>query len=90
MRRIGIPLSSLVVVFSVLMTAEPSAFAMYVGPGSPGGPPVAVPVAAPSGLSAWEVALIVVAGVVVVGLAVGAVLIRASRRGAPTTAVGRA
>jgi hypothetical protein len=101
MRRLALWLSSLLVLSSSFVATGSPAFAMRVGPagsgpaarvGPAGGGPAAnssPPVHHAAGLSAWQIAVIVIAGLVVVGaLIVGRVLVRASRRTASSPASG--
>jgi hypothetical protein len=88
MRRIALALSSVVALSAAFFAMGSPAFAMRVTPvddGSSANPsPLAHHAAA---LRAWQLALIVIAGLVVVGaVTAGAALIRASRRTTPTPA----
>ena len=89
MRRIVLGLSSLMALFASFLAPGSAAFAMRVAP-PVGGPsanfsPV---VHHAAGLRAWQVAVIVIASLVVVGAAtVGGAFVRVSHRAAPTPAV---
>jgi hypothetical protein len=85
MRRIVLGLSSLMALFvSFLATGSP-AFARPAGGPSDNFAPAVVHHAA--GLRAWQVAVIVLAGLVVVGVAtVAGAFLRVSHRAAPTPA----
>ena len=86
MRRILISLSSLFAVTAAILTTGSAAFAMRVDP--PGGSSVnaAPAVHHSTGLPLWPVALIVAAVVVLTAAALGARLIKVSRRRAPASA----
>jgi hypothetical protein len=88
MSRIVFGLSSLVALFASFLATGSPAFAMRVD--APGGGPSAhfAPVVHHSaGLRAWEVAVIVIAGLLLVGAAtVGGAFVRVSHRAAPTPA----
>ena len=88
MRRFAISLSGLVAVAITFVTIAPAAFAMRVAPADGGGTPLtASRVVHHAGLGFWEVSLIVIAAVMVATAAVGAAVIRGSRRSAPAAAI---
>jgi hypothetical protein len=87
MRRIALAVSSLVALSVTFMATGSPAFAMRVAP--VGGPSAnsSPLVHHAAGLGTWQVALFVIAGLVVVGaVTVGGAFIRASRRTAATRA----
>ena len=92
MRRVVLTLSGLTAAAVVLLTTAPTAFALrYAPPPSSGASATGTPVAAAAvqhgGLSPWEVALIVVGGLVVLTAVVVGSMVRASHRSRPTPAM---
>ena len=102
MRRILISLSSLIAVTAAFLSTATAAFAVHVNPPAlDGGGGPAVPVTArtvvhhSSGLAPWQVAVIIVAGLLVLGataiasrVVMGTRAGTASRRHLPTPAAG--
>jgi hypothetical protein len=88
MRRVVLWLSSLLAVTGSFLATGSPAFAMRVAPPAGGASASFAPVVHhPAGLSAWQVAAIVIASLVVVGaVTAGGALFRASRRPIPTPA----
>ncbi len=88
MRRIILSLSSLFAVTAALVSAAPAAFAMRTTPLGGGSPvDVAPAVHHPAGLAPWQVALIVIASVVIVAAALLLTrLVRTSRHPASSPA----
>jgi len=88
MRRIVLGISSLIGLFASFLATGSSAFAMRVGSHIAGPSAKLSPVVHhPSGLTAWQVAVIVIASLVVVGVATaGAGSIRVRHRAAPRPA----
>jgi membrane protein implicated in regulation of membrane protease activity len=89
MRRILISLSSLVAVTAAFLSTGTAAFAMRVSPPSQDGSAVraASVVHHSAGLDPWQIALITVAGLIVLAaVAVAARFSRTSRRHSPTPA----
>jgi hypothetical protein len=85
-RRIVISVWSLVAVAVAFLCAAPAAFATTIAPAGGGTPVKASGVGHHSGLTSWEVLLVVAAGVVLVA-AVGAVVFWLSRRSVSKLAV---
>jgi hypothetical protein len=87
MRRILISLLSLFAVVAVFLSTGSVAFAMPVAPLGGSSVNVTPAVHHSSGLALWQVGLIIVAGVaVLIVAALGARLLRVSRRHAPASA----
>jgi hypothetical protein len=88
MRRIAVSLSGLLALAVAFLTAAPAAFAMKVAPPAGGSRPFAASqVAHHGGLSFWTVSLLVIAGLVALSVAVGAAVIKSSRRSPVTAAI---
>jgi hypothetical protein len=87
MRRITTTVSLLVAAVSTFLMTAPAAFAERLAPPPGGSTPVTAPIVTHhSGLYAWEIGLIVAAGVVLVA-AVVALALRLVRRPTPRPAL---
>lgn len=88
MRRIVLGISSLIALFASILATGSAAFAVRVGPNGAGTSANFSPVVHhASGLTAWQIAVIVIASLVVVGVAtVGAASTRVRHRAAPMPA----
>jgi hypothetical protein len=88
MRRIAISSSGLLALAITFLTTTPAAFAMRVIPPDGASTPVTTSrVVHQAGLGFWQVSLIVIASAVVLSVAVWALVIRGSRRSAPSAAI---